>query len=114
MALRDELGTVYTDEQFRDLFAERGQPAESPAKLALVIVLQFAEGLTDRQAADAVRGRIDWKYALGLELTDPGFDYSVLSEFRTRLVTGSAEARLFTALLQSFQACGLVTAGGRQ
>ena len=76
--------------------------------------MQFAEGLTDRQAADAVRGRIDWKYALGLELTDPGFDYSVLSEFRTRLVTGSAEARLFTALLQSFQACGLVTAGGRQ
>jgi transposase len=76
--------------------------------------LQFAEGLTDRQAADAVRGRIDWKYALGLELTDPGFDYSVLSEFRTRLVTGSAEARLSTALLQSFQACGLVTAGGRQ
>lgn len=114
MALRDELGTVYTDEQFRDLFAERGQPAESPAKLALVIVLQFAEGLTDRQAADAVRGRIDWKYALGLELTDPGFDYSVLSEFRTRLVTGSAEARLFTALLQSFQARGLVTASGRQ
>jgi hypothetical protein len=86
MALRDELGTVYTDEQFHDLFAERGQPAESPARLALVIVLQFAEGLTDRQAADAVRGRIDWKYALGLELTDPGFDYSVLSEFRTRLV----------------------------
>ena len=113
-ALRDELGTVYTDEQFRDLFAERGQPAESPAMLALVTILQFVEGLTDRQAADAVRGRIDWKYALGLELTDPGFHYSVLSEFRTRLVTGSAEKRLFTTLLQLFQARGLVRAGGRQ
>ena len=113
-ALRDELGTVYTDEQFRDLFAERGQPAESPAMLALVTILQFVEGLTDRQAADAVRGRIDWKYALGLELTDPGFHYSVLSEFRTRLVTGGAEERLFTTLLQLFQARGLVRAGGRQ
>ena len=82
MKLRDELGMIYTDEQFSDLFPERGQPAESPARLALVTVLQFAEGLTDRQAADAVRGRIDWKYALGLELSDPGFDYSVLSEFR--------------------------------
>jgi transposase len=80
----------------------------------MVIVLQFVEGLTDRQAADAVRGRIDWKYALGLELTDPGFDYSVLSEFRTRLVTGGAEERLFTTLLKLFQARGLVNAGGRQ
>ena len=71
MAMRDELGTIYLDEQFQDLFAVRGQPAESPALLALVIVLQFVEGLTDRQAANAVRGRIDWKYALGLELSDP-------------------------------------------
>lgn len=60
MRMRDELGTVYLDNQFSDLFPSRGQPAESPAILALVVVLQFAEGLTDRQAADAVRGRIDW------------------------------------------------------
>jgi transposase len=66
MRMRDELGAVYADEQFQDLFSERGQPAESPSLLAFVIVLQFAEGLTDRQAADAVRGRIDWQYALGL------------------------------------------------
>lgn len=61
MAIRDELGIVYTDDHFGDLFAKRGQPAESPAVLALVTVLQFAEGLPDRQAVDAVRGRIDWK-----------------------------------------------------
>jgi transposase len=113
MKLRDELGMLYTDEQFKDLFPERGQPAESPARLALVTVLQFAEGLTDRQAADAVRGRIDWKYALSLELGDPGFDYSVLSEFRSRLLAGSAEERLLTAQLRLFQARGLVKAGGR-
>ena len=106
MKLRDELGMIYTDEQFSDLFPERGQPAESPARLALVTVLQFAEGLTDRQAADAVRGRIDWKYALGLELSDPGFDYSVLSEFRSRLLAGSAEERLLTTQLKLFQARG--------
>jgi transposase len=114
MALRDELGVVYTDEQFRDLFPERGQPAESPARLALVIVLQYVKGLTDRQAADAVRGRIDWKYALGLELTDPGFDYSILSEFRARLIAGAAEERLLTTLLTVLKERGRLKAGGRQ
>ena len=68
LSVRDALGTFYDDERFAALFPERGQPAETPWRLALVTVLQFAEGLADRQAADAVRGRIDWKYALGLEL----------------------------------------------
>ena len=77
---------IYHDDQFAELFPTRGQPAASPARLALASVLQYVEGLSDRQAADAVRGRIDWKYALGLELTDPGFDHTVLSEFRSRLV----------------------------
>ena len=104
MKLRDELGMIYADEQFSDLFPERGQPAESPARLALVTVLQFAEGLTNRQAADAVRGRIDWKSALGLELSDPGFDFSVLSEFRSRLLAGSAEERLLSIQLKLFRA----------
>src|SRR5512135_1806852 len=89
--LRDELQSIYTDEDFTALFAQRGQPAESPGRLAIVTVLQFAEGLSDRQAADAVRSRIDWKYLLGLELTDPGFHYSVLSEFRSRLLAGQME-----------------------
>ena len=84
LRIADELGNLYRDDQFAGLFPDRGQPALAPARLALASVLQFVEGLSDRQAADAVRGRIDWKYALGLELTDPGFDHTVLSEFRSR------------------------------
>ena len=82
LRLVESLGQLYHDSQFAALFPTRGQPAASPARLALALVLQYVEGLSDRQAADAVRGRIDWKYALGLELTDPGFDHTVLSEFR--------------------------------
>ena len=114
MQMRDELGTIFTDEQFADLFPNVGQPAETPWRLALVTVLQFAENLTDRQAADAVRGRIDWKYALSLELTDDGFDFSVLSEFRSRLVTSGAEARLFQIMLNQFEERGLLKSRGKQ
>jgi transposase len=85
MHMRDELGTLYEDADFAPLFPAVGQPAETPWRLALVLVMQFMEDLTDRQAAHAVRGRIDWKYALCLPLEDSGFDFSVLSEFRTRL-----------------------------
>src|SRR5262245_52784695 len=91
MQLRDVLGSVYEDGHFADLFARRGRPAEAPWRLAIVTVMQFAEGLSDRQAAEAVRARIDWKYALALALDDSGFDFSVLSEFRTRLVEGAAD-----------------------
>lgn len=114
MKLRDELGEIFTASQFADLFPAKGQPALSPGLLALVVVLQYWEGLTDRQAADAVRGRIDWKYALGLELTDPGFDFSVLSEFRERLTTQQATNRLLDVLLETFKARGLLKARGRQ
>ena len=79
LRLRDELGTIYQDDLFAALYPKRGQPAAAPWRLALVSVLQFLGGLPDRQAANAVRGRIDWKYALSLDLTDPGFDFSVLS-----------------------------------
>src|SRR5262245_49610401 len=90
MQMHDTLGSIYSDGQLAGLCSQTSQPAEAPARLALVLVLQFAEGLSDRQAADAVRGRIDWKEALALELTDPGFDASVLSAFRTRLLHGGA------------------------
>jgi transposase len=83
--LRDVLGTIFEDSEFTDLFPRRGKPAEAPWRLALVCLVQYIEDLTDRQAADAVRSRMDIKYVLGLELTDPGFDFSVLSEFRTPL-----------------------------
>jgi len=105
---------VYQDSQFMALFPRRGQPAEAPGRLALAVVLQFMENLSDREAADAVRGRIDWKYALGLALTDPGFDHTVLSEFRTRLVAGDAGLLLLDSLLQRLQEQGLVKARGRQ
>src|ERR671923_165689 len=91
MRLRDELGVIYEDGAFQPLCSTRGRPAEAPWRLALVGVLQFADDLSDRQAADAVRGRLDWKYLLGLELTAPGFDPSVLVEFRARLVAGGRE-----------------------
>jgi transposase len=114
LRLRDALGTVFSDAQFAPLFPSRGQPAETPWRLALVTVLQFAENLSDRRAAEAVRGRIDWKYLLGLELADPGFDASVLSEFRTRLVTGGAEALLLDTLLTLCREHKLLVARGRQ
>src|SRR5689334_8492509 len=108
LRLRDELGSLYADEQFADLFARRGQPAEAPWRLALVCVFQFLEDLSDRQAADAVRGRIDWKYALGLELTDEGFDHTVLSEFRARLITKDAARLLLDTLLARLRKLGLI------
>src|SRR6266705_2096319 len=88
MTIRDELGVVYANDDFSQLFSLRGAPAEAPGRLALVTVLQFAEGLTDRQAASAVAGRLEWKFLLGLALTEPGFHFSVLSKFRQRLVAG--------------------------
>jgi transposase len=106
MHMRDELGPIYEDESFAHLFPNNGQPAEAPWRLALVTIIQFAEGLSDRQAADAVRGRIDVKYALSLDLSDPGFDASVLSEFRTRLLEGHAEEQLLTAMLRLFKERG--------
>ncbi len=112
--LRDTLGTIYEDEQFADLFPQRGQPAETPWRLALVCVMQFREGLSDRQAADAVRGRLDWKYLLGLELSDPGFDHTVLVEFRQRLLNGQHDLLLFDLLLTRLREGGYLKGRGRQ
>jgi transposase len=114
LRLHDLIGSIYEDEVFKKLFPTRGQHAEAPWRLAMVTVLQFAEGLSDRQAADAVRGRIDWKYLLGLELGDPGFDHTVLSEFRTRLVDGNAERVLLDAVLRHAKVLGLFRPRGRQ
>lgn len=114
MRLYDDLHRVVADRDFADLFPARGRPAEAPVRLALATLLQFMEGLTDRQAADAVRTRIDWKYLLCLELTDVGFDHTVLSEFRTRLLAHGAESRLFDAILELARGRGLLKGGGRQ
>ena len=112
--MRDEIGTIFDDPMFAPLFPARGQPAESPWRLALITVMQFVEGLSDRQAADAVRSRIDWKYALSLELTDPGGDASVLSEFRARLVEDASGPALLEAMLSRFKERGLLKARGQQ
>src|SRR4029453_18876520 len=114
MRLRDEFSELYRDEDFSRFYPKRGQPAFAPWRLALVTVLQFLEHLSDRQAAEAVRSRIDWKYALGLDLTDSGFHFSVLTEFRARLIAGRAEHRLLDTMLQRFKARRLVRARGNQ
>lgn len=110
----DTFGMLFADEDFRALFPPDGQPALSPVRLSLVLILQFTEGLSDRQAAEAVRTRIDWKYLLGLELTDQGFHYSVLSEFRDRLRGGRMEERLFERVLDHLKRHRLLKVRGRQ
>jgi len=114
LRLYDTLGPIFPNPDFADLYSAVGQPAEDPAQLALVTIFQFAEGLTDRQAADAVRARIDWKFCLCLPLEDQGFDASVLVEFRARLLAGGAEQRLFETVLTCLKAHGFVTARGKQ
>ena len=102
------------DEDFTDLFSVRGQPAQSPWRLALISVMQYIENLSDRQAADAVRGRIDWKYALSLPLDDAGFNFSVLSEFRQRLIAGGKEELLLERILEQLRSQGLLKGHQRQ
>ena len=113
MQMRDHLGTIYDHTAFEALYPLCGKPAEAPWRLALITVMQFAADLSDRAAANAVRSRIDWKYALSLELTDPGFHYSVLAKFRKRLVAGQAEQVLLDAILDRLQERGLLKASGR-
>jgi transposase len=112
--VRDELGGLFPDAEFVELFGDRGRPGWSPGRLALVTVLQRAENLTDRQAAEAVRLRLDWQYALGLELEDEGFDHSVLSEFRAKVAAHGLAERVLDLLLEVLKGKGLVKAGGKQ
>ena len=112
--MRDALGTMYQDGSFAHLFPQNGRPVEAPWRLALITVVQFLEGLPDRQAADAVRGRIDLKYALGLELTDPGFDFTILSDFRQRMLEGGAEQVLLDAMVAVFKEQGWLKQRHRQ
>ncbi len=112
--VRDRLGQWLADADFAAAFGARGRPGWSPSRLALVTVLQRAENLTDRQAAEAVRTRIDWQYLLGLAWDDPGFDHSVLAEFRTRIADAGLEQAALDALLARLAAEGLVKAGGKQ
>src|SRR5918994_4532334 len=114
LLLRDRLGPVFDDAGFADLYPALGQPAYAPWRLALITLMQFREGLSDRQTAEAVRARIDWKYLLALDLADAGFDHSVLCEFRGRLLGGDAADRLLARLLDAAREGGLLKARGRQ
>ena len=113
--LRAEFSTLYDDQLFADLYPPQGRPVEvAPWRLALVMVMQYIEGLTDRQAADAVRRCMDWKYALSLDLTDPGFDFTLLHDFRCRLLDHKAGQRFLDTFLAACKARGWVKARGTQ
>lgn len=112
--IRAEFGPLFHDEQFAHLYDHQGRPVLSPSMLALVLVLQQMEGLTDRQAADAVRTRIDWTYLLGLDLSDSGFDFPILGDFRQRLVDHHAAQWLFDTMVDAFVQRGLIRAGCKQ
>ncbi|MFF3357366.1 transposase [Streptomyces sp. NPDC002917] len=95
MWVRDRLDGLWCDEDFAGGYPRDGRPGLSPAQLATVCVLQFLLGLSDRQAAEAVRCRIDFKYAMAMELDDPGFQYhSVLADFRERVAQDDRADRL--------------------
>lgn len=114
MHLRDELGSIYTDEQFAALYPAGGQFAEQPWRIALLLVMQYMENYTDRQAAEAMKTRIDWKYVLSLELTDPGWDFSLLSEFRQRLLASGQAEQILSTLLQVCRERGWLKERGKQ
>ena len=111
--IRDRLGQWLADEDFAAAFGIRGRPGWPPSRLALVTVLQGAENLTDRLAAEAVRARLDWKYLLGLPLDDPGFDHTVLAEFRGKVAEAGLEQVALDALLATPGRCG-PGKGGRE
>jgi transposase len=113
MRLRDELGAFYQDEEFAQLYPNQGQSAIAPWRLVMILIMQFLENLSDRQTADAVRGRIDWKYALSLELEDDGFNFSVLSEFRDRLIAGGSSQQILDKMLAKFGGLGLLKSRGK-
>jgi len=112
--VRDRLGQWLADEEFASAFGTRGRPGWSPSRLAVVTALQYAGDLGDREAAEAVRTRLDWKYLLGLPLDDPGFDPSVLPEFRSKIAGAGLGQVALDALLGKLKADGLIRAGGKQ
>src|SRR5258708_36165744 len=114
MHMRDAFGIIFDRADFKVMYSRFGQRGVAAWRLMLVTIMQYAEGLSDRQAADGVRDRVSWKYVLGLALDDPGFDFSVLSEFRNRLIASEGGQHVFDVLLSQFKERGLLKSGGRQ
>ncbi len=114
LTIGDQIGAIFTDEDFADLYAPEGSPGAAPAQLMLVLIFQALENLSDREAAEAVCGRIEWKYALHLELDDPGFHFALLGEFRERLVRQAAVTRVLDRVLERLQALQLLKERGKQ
>jgi transposase len=113
--LHEELGSLYRDDLFADFYADRGHPVEiAPWRLAMATVMQYIEGLTDRQTADAVRRCMDWKYALSLELSDPGFDFTLLHDFRQRLLSHDGAQLMIDTLLNTCKERGWIKTRGKQ
>ncbi|MEV0695611.1 IS1182 family transposase [Streptomyces sp. NPDC050388] len=108
MWVRDRLDGLWADEDFAGWYPRDGRPGVSPAQLATVCVLQFLLNLSDRQAVEAVRCRIDFTYALALELDDPGFHHSVPADFRERLARDDRADRLLDLALARLKEAGLV------
>ncbi len=114
LKIRDEMGIVFENETFRHLFSHQGRAAEAPGNLAIILVMQHLEGLSDREAAAQVGARIDWKYMLGLELEDEGIRYQILAEFRTRLVRGASTDLLLDEILIRFREKGWLKESKKQ
>jgi len=114
VVVRDRFGELFPDTEFADAFGVTGPNGWSPGRLALITVFQMAENLTDRQAAEAVRDRLSWAYALGLGLADPGFDHSVLTQAPTRVLEHHLEEKVLDLLLARLQQMDLLTVGGKQ
>jgi transposase len=108
MLIRDELDLAYQDIDFAALFPEQAHGAEAPWRLALVTILQVMENLSDLQAAEMVRLRLDWKYALSLSLEDRCFEAAVLENFRQQLVEKQAQDLLLEPILQICYQRGLL------
>jgi transposase len=114
VAVRERFGELFPDAEFAQAFGSTGPAGWSPGRLALITVFQMAENLTDRQATEAVRDRLSWLYALGLGLEDTGFDHSVLSQFRARVVDHGLEEKVLDLLLARLTGQGLLEAGSKQ
>jgi transposase len=114
MTIRDSLGQIFTNEDLAQLYSNLGQPGYSPWRLAIVLIFQFIEGLSDRKAALCVASRIDLKYALALPIDDPGFDFSILSEFHQRLIDTKMTDFVLNRLVKLCQNLGFIKENSKQ